>query len=44
MEDQYARQLLFANYQDSDDDLDEWGRTALPIVMTLSMLRASTAS
>ena len=32
-EDQRARELLLAKYADAEDDLDEWGRTALPVVI-----------
>ena len=34
-EDQRARELLVAKYQEGDD-LDEWGRTALPVVIEFS--------
>ena len=34
-EDQRARQLLVGKYRGSDD-LDEWGRTALPVVITFA--------
>jgi deazaflavin-dependent oxidoreductase (nitroreductase family) len=33
-EDQLARDLLVAKYADSEDNLDEWGRTSLPVVIT----------
>ena len=32
-EDQLARDLLVGKYADSEDDLEEWGRTSLPIVI-----------
>jgi deazaflavin-dependent oxidoreductase (nitroreductase family) len=32
-EDQLARELLVAKYAASEDDLDEWGRTSLPVVV-----------
>jgi deazaflavin-dependent oxidoreductase (nitroreductase family) len=32
-DDQLARELLLAKYGDAEDDLDEWGRTALPVVI-----------
>ena len=32
-EDQLARDLLVAKYTDSEDNLDEWGRTSLPVVI-----------
>ena len=32
-EDQRARELLVAKYADPEDDLEEWGRTALPVVI-----------
>jgi hypothetical protein len=32
-DDQLARQLLLTKYADSEDDLDEWGRTSLPVVI-----------
>jgi deazaflavin-dependent oxidoreductase (nitroreductase family) len=32
-EDQRARELLVAKYASTDDDLDEWGRTSLPVVV-----------
>jgi hypothetical protein len=32
-EDQLARELLVAKYADSEDDLEEWGRDSLPIVI-----------
>jgi hypothetical protein len=34
-EDQQARELLVAKYREGDN-LDEWGRTALPIVIEFS--------
>jgi deazaflavin-dependent oxidoreductase (nitroreductase family) len=37
VEDQLARELLVTKYQDSDDDLDDWGRTALPVVIEFSI-------
>ena len=32
-EDQRARELLLAKYAATEDDLDEWGRTSLPVVV-----------
>jgi deazaflavin-dependent oxidoreductase (nitroreductase family) len=32
-EDQRARELLLGKYADAEDDLDEWGKTALPVVI-----------
>ena len=32
-EDQLARELLVAKYAPSEDNLDEWGRTSLPVVI-----------
>ena len=32
-EGQRARELLLAKYADAEDDLDEWGQTALPVVI-----------
>jgi deazaflavin-dependent oxidoreductase (nitroreductase family) len=32
-EDRLARQLLLAKYAGSEDDLDQWGRTSLPVVI-----------
>jgi deazaflavin-dependent oxidoreductase (nitroreductase family) len=32
-DDQLARQLLLTKYADSEDNLDEWGRTSLPVVI-----------
>ena len=32
-EDQLARAMLVAKYAPSEDNLDEWGRTALPVVI-----------
>jgi deazaflavin-dependent oxidoreductase (nitroreductase family) len=34
-EDQLARELLLAKYAATEDDLDEWGRTSLPVVIEL---------
>jgi len=36
VEDQRARELLVGKYRASDD-LDEWGRTALPVVITFAV-------
>jgi deazaflavin-dependent oxidoreductase (nitroreductase family) len=36
-EDQLARELLLAKYAGTEDDLDEWGRTALPVVIELPL-------
>ena len=35
-EDQIARALLVAKYADAEDDLEAWGRTALPVVIEFS--------
>jgi hypothetical protein len=32
-EDQLARELLLAKYSRSEDDLDEWGRTSLAVIV-----------
>jgi len=32
-EDRLARDLLLSKYADDEDELDEWGRTALPVVI-----------
>jgi hypothetical protein len=32
-EDQLARELLVAKYESTEDNLDEWGRTSLPVVL-----------
>lgn len=32
-EDQLARELLLAKYAQAEDDLDDWGRTSLPVVV-----------
>jgi hypothetical protein len=32
-DDQLARQLLLGKYGPSEDNLDEWGRTSLPVVI-----------
>jgi hypothetical protein len=34
-DDRLARQLLLAKYASAVDDLREWGRTALPVVVEL---------
>lgn len=34
-EDQRARELLVAKYADAEDDLDEWGKTALGVAIEL---------
>ncbi|MCC7104952.1 MAG: nitroreductase family deazaflavin-dependent oxidoreductase [Chloroflexi bacterium] len=36
LEDRRARELLLAKYADAEDDLDEWGQTALPVVIEFS--------
>jgi hypothetical protein len=36
-EDRLARELLLAKYGPTEDDLDEWGRTALPVVIELPL-------
>lgn len=35
-EDARARRLLLAKYSPNHDDLDEWGRTALPVAIALA--------
>ncbi len=35
-EDQRARELLVGKYREGEDDLDEWGRTGLPVVIEFS--------
>lgn len=35
-EDAMARRLLLDKYSPTNDDLDEWGRTALPVAIELS--------
>ena len=35
-EDALARELLVTKYKDSEDDLDQWGRTSLPVVITFA--------
>ena len=35
-EDALARQMLLAKYAHADSDLDEWGRTALPVAIDLT--------
>ena len=42
-EDQRARDLLVAKYRQGND-LDEWGRTSLPVVVEFSADDASTAA
>jgi deazaflavin-dependent oxidoreductase (nitroreductase family) len=34
-DDRRARELLLAKYADTEDDLDAWGRTALPVAIDL---------
>jgi deazaflavin-dependent oxidoreductase (nitroreductase family) len=34
-EDRLARDLLVSKYADDEDELDEWGRTSLPVVIEL---------
>lgn len=34
-DDALARRLLLEKYANADDDLDEWGRTALPVAFDL---------
>lgn len=36
-EDALARRLLLEKYAGADDDLDEWGRTALPVAFDLEV-------
>jgi len=36
-EDQLARELVLAKYGPTEDDLDEWGRTALPVMIELPL-------
>lgn len=35
-EDARARRLLLAKYSPANDDLDDWGRTALPVAIALT--------
>jgi hypothetical protein len=35
-EDALARRLLLEKYAKSNDDLDDWGRTALPVAIDLT--------
>jgi len=39
-EDQLARDLLVGKYADSEDDLAEWGRTSLPVVIEFAQMQA----
>ncbi len=32
-EDHLARELLVSKYKDSEDNLEQWGRTSLPVVI-----------
>jgi deazaflavin-dependent oxidoreductase (nitroreductase family) len=41
-EDALARRLLLEKYAKSDDDLDEWGRTALPVAFDIGAATART--
>ena len=34
-DDRLARELVLAKYSGTDDDLGEWGRTALPVAIDL---------
>ncbi len=38
-EDALARRMLLEKYAKSDSDLDEWGRTALPVAIDLTRSR-----
>ena len=38
-EDELARDLLVAKYADTEDDLKEWGRTSLPIVIEFPQMQ-----
>ena len=40
-EDALARKLLFEKYSPTDDDLEEWARTSLPMVFDLTSSNAS---
>ena len=40
-EDALARKLLFEKYSPTDDDLEEWARTSLPVVFDLTSSNAS---
>ena len=33
VEDQHARELLVTKYAENEDDLDDWGRTSLPVLI-----------
>jgi deazaflavin-dependent oxidoreductase (nitroreductase family) len=39
-DDQLARDLLVGKYADAEDDLEEWGRTSLPIVIEFPQMQA----
>ena len=39
-DDQLVRYLLVAKYADAEDDLEEWGRTSLPIVIEFPQMQA----
>jgi deazaflavin-dependent oxidoreductase (nitroreductase family) len=39
-EDQLARKLLVSKYADSDDDLEQWGRTSLSVVIDFTQMQA----
>jgi deazaflavin-dependent oxidoreductase (nitroreductase family) len=39
-EDQLARDLLVAKYSGPEDNLEEWGRTSLPVVIAFPDVRA----
>jgi len=41
-EDAMARRMLLAKYAKSDSDLDEWGRTALPVAIDLTPTDATS--
>jgi deazaflavin-dependent oxidoreductase (nitroreductase family) len=41
-EDALARRLLLEKYAKSDSDLDEWGRTALPVAIDLTTSAAES--
>jgi hypothetical protein len=38
-EDQRARELLVGKYADSEDNLEQWGRTSLPVVIEFPQMQ-----
>jgi deazaflavin-dependent oxidoreductase (nitroreductase family) len=39
-EDQLARDLLVSKYRKSEDNLEDWGRTSLPVVIQFAQMQA----